>query len=63
MNRITRNAVKRRMAVVFVEHKSRQKVEEVDEPCGYEAIGIAQLHAVYEVPSILVTIASEKNGR
>ena len=30
MNRITRNAVKRRMAVVFVEHKSRQKVEEID---------------------------------
>ena len=30
MNRITRNAVKRRMAVVFVEHKSRIKVVEVD---------------------------------
>lgn len=30
MNRITRNAVQRRMAVVFVEHKSRQKVEEID---------------------------------
>ena len=29
MNRITRNAVKRRMAVVFVEHKSRIKVVEV----------------------------------
>tara|TARA_B110000971_G_scaffold53927_1_gene54949 strand:+ start:2249 stop:4129 length:1881 start_codon:yes stop_codon:yes gene_type:complete len=30
MNRITRNAVKRRMAVVFVEHKSRIKLVEVD---------------------------------
>lgn len=30
MNRVTRNAVKRRMAVVFVEHKSRTKVVEVD---------------------------------
>jgi preprotein translocase subunit SecD len=30
MNRITRNAVKRRMAVVFVEHKSRIKIVEVD---------------------------------
>lgn len=30
MNRTTRNAVKRRMAVVFVEHKSRIKVVEVD---------------------------------
>jgi preprotein translocase subunit SecD len=30
MNRVTRNAVKRRMAVVFVEHKSRVKVVEVD---------------------------------
>jgi preprotein translocase subunit SecD len=30
MNRVTRNAVKRRMAVIFVEHKSRQKVKEVD---------------------------------
>jgi preprotein translocase subunit SecD len=29
MNRVTRNAVKRRMAVVFVEHKSRVKVVEV----------------------------------
>jgi|TARA_B110000977_G_scaffold168424_1_gene217635 preprotein translocase subunit SecD len=30
MNRVTRNAVKRRMAVVFVEHKSRIKIVEVD---------------------------------
>ena len=30
MNRVTRNAVKRRMAVVFVEHKSRVTVVEVD---------------------------------
>jgi len=30
MNRITRNAVKRRMAVVFVEHKSRIKMVEVE---------------------------------
>jgi len=30
MNRVTRNAVKRRMAVVFVEHKSRVTVVEMD---------------------------------
>ncbi|MDC9720310.1 MAG: protein translocase subunit SecD [Gammaproteobacteria bacterium] len=30
MNRVTRNAVQRRMAVVFVEHKSRLRVVEVD---------------------------------
>ncbi len=30
MNRVTRNAVKRRMAVLFIEHKSRKKMVEVD---------------------------------
>jgi len=30
MNRVTRNAVKRRMAVVFVEHKSRTRMVEVE---------------------------------
>ena len=30
MNRVTSNAVQRRMAVIFVEHKSRQRVKKVD---------------------------------
>ena len=30
MNRITRNAIKRRMAVLFIEHKSRTRYETVD---------------------------------
>ena len=30
MNRVTRNAIKRRMAVLFIEHKSRTRYEHVD---------------------------------